>query len=300
MRRFFKWRIWRWILLGLVIVHFILIHFFAPLMIIGKRPLRTDYPALSEFNLSIDTISVTSSDALQLYGVWCHSNIQDVKGTVLMIHGIGSCKDRFLPYAEWLANQGYQSLLIDLRAHGMSEGDYVTYGYYEVDDIMRFVDTINKQYKTGKIGIWGQSLGAAISLQTMAKDSRISFGIIESTYSTFDEVVIDYSKRIFKISLGWINDYVIWRAQSIASFDKTGIHPEKACEQITQPILLVHGTADDRIDVSYAKRNFKALASKDKELYLIEGANHVNIWEIGGESYHDKCSEFLNHNTLGE
>ncbi|MCB9198472.1 MAG: alpha/beta fold hydrolase [Flavobacteriales bacterium] len=294
MKRLFSWKIWRWILLATVVIIFVFIHFLAPQMIVGKRPLKSGYLSVQDFKLDVDTITVKSNDGFNQYAIWCKSNIDTIKGTILMIHGIGSCKDHFLAKAEWLADNGFQSLLIDLRTHGMSEGEYITYGYYESNDIQLFVDEITNKYKTGKIGIWGQSLGAAISLQVLSKDKRIEFGIVESTYCTFDEVVHDYSKRIFGIPLGWINDYVIWRSQSIADFDKTNIHPENACKVLNQPILLVHGTNDDRINVSCANRNFEALSSSQKELLLIEGANHINVWEIGGTNYETKCLDFIN------
>lgn len=245
--------------------------------------------------MGVDTLIMESLDGLALYGLWCNAKTDSVKGTILMIHGIGSNKDYFLPKASWLASNGFNCVLVDLRAHGQSEGEYITYGYNEVKDLQLFLDCMSMHHHATNIGVWGQSLGGAIALQLMAADSRVKFGIVESTYCTFDQVVHDYSYRMFGIPLGWLNDYVIWRAQSIAEFDKSLIHPEDACKKIEQPILLVHGTADDRIDVSYASRNFKALVSTfKKELYLIDGANHLNVWEIGGEEYHNKCLQFLN------
>ncbi|MCB9195333.1 MAG: alpha/beta fold hydrolase [Flavobacteriales bacterium] len=295
-KRLFNWKIWRWVLLSIVLILFVFVHFFAPHIIVGKRPLRTNYPSVADFNLDVDTLIMESNDGHQLYGLWCNANTEEVKGTILMIHGIGSCKDHFIPRAEWLANNGFNSVLVDLRAHGMSEGDYVTYGYYEVPDLVLFLDCMSMHHHATNIGVWGQSLGGAIALQLMAKDDRVKFGIVESTYCTFDEIVHDYSNRMFGIPLGWINDYVIWRSQSVAEFDKSLIQPEEICKKINQPVLLVHGTADDRIDISYGERNFKALASKNKEFYKVQGANHVNVWETGGDVYDQKCLEFLlNH-----
>lgn len=295
-KRLFNWKIWRWILLSVVLLLFVFLHFIGPGMIVDRRPAKDGYPSIGDYHLDVDTLIMESNDGLQLYGVWCNANTDTVKGTILMIHGIGSCKDHFIPRAEWLADNGYNSVLVDLRAHGMSEGDYVTYGYNEIPDLKLFLECMTLHHHANNIGVWGQSLGGSIALQLMAADDRIKFGIVESTYCTFDEVVHDYSKRIFGFPLGWLTDYVIWRAQEVAEFDKTNINPEKACKKIYQPVLLVHGTADDRIDISYGERNFKALSSQNKEFYKVEGADHLNVWETGGEIYNQKCLEFLeNH-----
>ncbi|WP_258542429.1 alpha/beta hydrolase [Parvicella tangerina] len=261
----------------------------------SKRASRTGYPSVTDYSLNVDTLILESHDGHKLYGLWCDANTPEVQGTILMIHGIGSCKDHFIPKAQWLANNGFNSVLVDLRGHGMSEGEYITYGFNEVPDLKLFLDCMTLHHHANNIGVWGQSLGGAIGLQLMAADDRVKFGIIESTYCTFDEVVHDYSYRMFGVPLGWLNDYVIWRAQSVAQFDKTNINPEEACKKVHQPILLVHGTADDRIDITYGKRNFNALASENKEFVQIEGANHVNVWEVGGETYNKKCLEFLNN-----
>lgn len=292
-KRLFNWKVWRWILLSIILLLFVFLHFIGPHLIVDKRTSHKEYPSVIDFHLDVDTLKLDAQDGLELCALWCNANTSEIKGTILMIHGIGSCKDHYIPKAEWLADLGFNSLLVDLRSHGMSEGDYVTYGYNEVPDLQLFLDKIHQEYHVDQVGVWGQSLGAAISLQLMAKDKRVTYGIIESTYCTFDEVVHDYSARMFGLPLGWLNDYVIWRSQSVASFDKSGVHPEEACKKIEQPVLLVHGTSDDRIDVKYAHRNFKALASEQKELYLVKGANHVNVWDTGGDTYNQKCIEFL-------
>ena len=292
-KNFFKSKLFIWTSISLVVCLFVFVHFIGPRMIIGRRANDKPYPKLVDFELKATNFTTISDDGLKLASVFCSSNIDTIYGTVIFIHGIGSRKERFYPMVEFLANQGFQSIVVDLRAHGESEGDYVTFGYHETKDISKIINEMEKSHYLGSLGIWGQSLGGAISLQMLAKDDRISFGIIESTYSNFDEVIHEYANRLIGIPLGILNDYAIWRAQSIASFDKKDLNPEEVCKKITQPILYVHGTADDRIDVSCAHRNFNVILSKDKELLLIEGASHVNVWDLGGEDYKTKCLNFL-------
>ena len=51
--------------------------------------------------------------------------------------------------------QGYSSIAIDLRAHGRSEGEYCTYGYYEKEDIAQIISDYLRYNPDAKIGIWG-------------------------------------------------------------------------------------------------------------------------------------------------
>ena len=47
-----------------------------------------------------------------------------------------------------------------------------------------------------------------------------------------------------------------------------------------QPLLVVHGTDDQTIPVRYGQRLFE-IAREPKQLALIEGAMHGNLWENG-------------------
>ena len=57
------------------------------------------------------------------------------------------------------------------------------------------------------------------------------------------------------------------------------------------------GSVDDRINISYGKENYKNLASKNKIFYECKNANHINVWEVGGNTYFEKVFEFLNKNN---
>lgn len=88
------------------------------------------------------------------------------------------------------------TFIFDSRAHGESQGKYCTYGFYEKKDISAIVDFIGPKYRNVNIGIWGNSLGAAVAIQAMEYDSRILFGIIESTFTDLSQIVFDYKKCI--------------------------------------------------------------------------------------------------------
>ena len=86
------------------------------------------------------------------------------------------------PFAAHLSTLGYESILYDSRAHGQSEGIYCTYGFYEKKDVHRIVQRVRTDYGNIKIGLWGKSMGGAVSIQSMAQNSMIDFAIIESAF----------------------------------------------------------------------------------------------------------------------
>lgn len=65
--------------------------------------------------------------------------------TIILLHGIRGYKEHFSELAIRLNGKGYNTLALDLRAHGDSDGKYCTYGFYEKYDVQKAVDFLITQ-----------------------------------------------------------------------------------------------------------------------------------------------------------
>ncbi len=286
----------KWIL-GLftliVLVACLGIHFIAPYGIL-KPPISTSIKTPLDYGLKGDSIIVESIDNAMLAGYWIKSNIDTTFGIMILVHGVGGHKESFLGLAKHLADLGIESVLFDGRAHGKSTGRFCTYGHLEKQDVSKIIDTIKSKQANLKIGIWGCSLGGAIAIQSLEFDQRIAFGIIESTFTDFRQIVFDYKNRILKgFGLRFISDYVVDRVGKIADFNPDRIKPIQSVENITQPVLIAHGNSDDNISVEYGKALFAHLNSKEKELIIVEGGEHIGLFDTGGIEYQEKLMQFI-------
>jgi pimeloyl-ACP methyl ester carboxylesterase len=292
------------LLLVLIILGFILTHFFIPRLIseirnpiVGliKRNKNISHQLMTDQNLEIKskTLSINSFDDVKLSARLTYSNLDSVKSTVILLHGIRSNKGYFIDLSNFLSKNGYNSVALDLRAHGESGGQFCTFGVNEKKDIQILVDYLYENENLNHIGIWGQSLGGAIGLQAMGIDDRLEFGIIESAFSDFKTIVNDYFDLHAGFSFAPFSNYLVNRTGSIAEFNPNEAKPIEYCENIKQPILIVHGNDDKRINIKYGKDNFSKIQSTDKEFIEIDSANHTNVWKVGGKTYFDKVLLFL-------
>jgi uncharacterized protein len=304
-----KWTILRRTFLVISILGLLFQNFYAPRFITEIRNpiveiarenhLLTTNPSFENNQLKGKQIEFKSFDDVVLSGYLTYSSLDNTKGTVILLHGIRSNKESFIALSKKLSLLGYNSIALDSRAHGQSEGVHCTFGVKEKKDISELINVLEKQENiTQNIGIWGQSLGGAIGLQALENDNRIVFGIIESTFSDFKIITNDYFNYHTGFNIKPLTNYLVYRAGKIADFDPNDAKPVKYCENITQPILIVHGNKDDRINIKYARENFAILPSNKKEFIEVENANHLDVWKIGGKPYFEKVISFMNACTL--
>jgi uncharacterized protein len=247
-----------------------------------------------KYGLNPIILNVVTFDSLTLKGLFFKATPTKFKPlTVIYLHGIGGCKEHFLPAAQGLVAQGFNVLTFDLRAHGQSGGDYCTFGFKEKKDVSMYVDALLKLDSTQTIGIMGNSLGGAIALQALAYDKRLQFGIIESTFNTFEKVVVEYGADFMLIKSPWLAHRTLEKAAKIADFDPFSIKPCEAAKEITQPMFMAHGDADQKIPYEFGLENFNNIASKDKQWVRISNAGHHNIGRFAGEEYYKKMWAFL-------
>jgi len=277
----------------LMIAGILLAHYFLPQMILKPRKIAPRY-TLQEYGLQGAKMVVESEDSLELSAYYIRSEHKKPKATILLLHGIGSCKEHMLHLSRYLSEIGYSSIAIDLRAHGRSEGEYCTYGYLEKKDVAQIVSDYLRYNPDDKIGIWGSSLGGAIALQAMAHDKRIEFGIVQSTFTELEQIVYDYQKRYAGgMGIKWLSNYALNQAGKIANFNPKEVSPLKAAQQIDRPVLLLHGTEDRRISFDYGKQLYENLASPKKQFIPIVGAGHNNLAAVNDSLYFGSIEVFL-------
>jgi uncharacterized protein len=248
-----------------------------------------------DFSLQGREMWFVTADSLQLKGYWSTARGDTARGTIIVLHGIASCKETQFEKAAMLAQKGFNALALDLRAHGESGGDYCTFGYYEKNDLKTVVDSLLRQPGLAHpLGIWGVSLGGAIALQSLGNDPRLEFGIIESTFDEFNKVALEYSAdMMLGIKSEWLTGHVLDKSAIIARFDPDSVQPVAAAARIRCPVLFIHGDADDKIPPAFNRRNYSAIHSTEKQWISVPGGTHHNVWSVGGEALKEKVYAFL-------
>jgi pimeloyl-ACP methyl ester carboxylesterase len=188
------------------------------------------------------------------------------RASLVFLHGISDNRVSGVGVIERFTPGGFDVVMFDSRAHGESEGDACTYGYFEKQDLRHVVDSLSP----GPVVLMGMSLGAAIALQEAAEDPRIAAVVGVETFSDLRTVATERAPFFFTAG-------VMTRAFSLAEqqarFSVDAVSPLLAAAHIHAPVLLIHGDADIETRPDHSRRVFAALRGP-RRLILVPGAAH--------------------------
>jgi hypothetical protein len=195
------------------------------------------------------------------------------------------------------AREGYTVITADARAHGESEGSIATYGLEEADDVRRWVE-LSRTRSSGCVYGFGQSLGAAMLLQSLRAETGLCAIVAEASFPSFPAVATDRIQQRLEIApwllappaalvvrLGEL--YARWRY----GIDLRRASPEAAVEHARVPVLLVHGTADHLAPVKYGER-LRSRNPAHVTLWTVPGATHTQAWAAVGDEFPRRVIEF--------
>lgn len=81
---------------------------------------------------------------------------------------------------------------MDFAGCGISEGEYISLGYFEKFDAKLVMDYVKKEKPITEFGLWGRSMGAATTLMTALKeDDTIRYIVMDSSFTSIKNLCKD-------------------------------------------------------------------------------------------------------------
>ncbi len=272
------------ILAVLVVTTLITFSVIPPLIMHDMIKLHADVEAYSaeEYGVTATPLSLETEDGFSL-AAW-EVAAEAPKGVVVLVSGIHNPSvTAFFGYAKMLRENGYASVLVEMRAHGDSEGDKICLGMYEYLDVKAGVAYIQEQaaYQGLPVIAWGTSMGAATALNAIGEIPEIDGVISCSAYSSWPDEFCDMMASMGAPAfLVAIQKPFVWGYSGIEyGFDKLKINPLEEIQRLNgRPALLMHSTGDSQ--VPYA--NFERLMAKAPdtvETFIRKGDEHFICYE---------------------
>lgn len=239
----------------------------------------------------LEEIDIKARDGIRLHGYYLPAEEPSDK-LCIGCHGYTSKgMNDFPSHTRFFHEQGFDVLILDLRAHGKSEGDYVGFGVLDRFDLLEWIRYVNKRFDNSKkILLHGTSMGGTTVLMTSGfseiQDSVkgiVADCAFTSPYDIFAHVLKkDYHLPPFPIMN--INDVM---CQKTAGYSFTEYSTLDALKTNKIPVLFIHGKVDLFVPTWMSQKNYDA-AVCEKELLWVEGAGH-------GSSYYENMPLYQEH-----
>lgn len=213
------------------------------------------------------------------------STYGETQGILVLLHGRRGRKEDLLPIAERFAAAGFKCVIPDLPAHGDSLIDKANFAMVPIE--RGIAENVLKDARAyfgenqAPAGIWGISMGGAFALRAASNSPHIwKAVVIVASFDSLEGVVLDKLAFLPQPLPALLGTSLEWMLRVRGGFELKKVQPKDWANNVTSPVLVVHGDRDQVIKLKRGKRLFDSLHSKEKAWLVVRGANHRNVLVI--------------------
>ncbi len=253
---------------------------------------RIDEPAPSPAWGRLESHRIATRDGEEI-GAWFVDGRDDAP-SVLVLHGHKGKRGHSLGRAEILATQGYAVLMVTLRAHGDSSGDYDDIGFGARHDVVAAVEFLEARRPGRPVIVDGNSMGAAAAVFAARElGHRVRGYILESPYQDLKVAVWNRTELALPPVISQVAYAGLRLVAPLFLPHLDEISPLLAIAGIPDdvPVLIMAGEADRRARPEEARALHGQVATHGR-LMFIPGADHGDLLHSAKDLYTRTILEF--------
>jgi pimeloyl-ACP methyl ester carboxylesterase len=290
----------------------LLVGYLATMPVVGNHPFWRQIRARpQDFGLNAEDVYFPADDGIVLHA-WYIPAESTSRGTVILAHGIDGNASDMLPRAWFLARDHYNTLVVDLRAHGESRGNYATPGYLEARDILGSLSYLRHgRHQGGPIAVFGHSYGSVAALYAASRTPDIAAVIADGAFISFEKMM---RRATILLARDPDRSYIDRLGLEVAGtraaewavipiyFLRTEVWPSPGRSDLLsaipdinpRPILFIAGEEDEICPPENARLMYEVADSPHKQLLIVPGAEHDQTYAAASHLYEKTVVQFLN------
>jgi Dipeptidyl aminopeptidases/acylaminoacyl-peptidases len=250
---------------------------------------------------------IASGELLRMNGI----NVQDVElltednvklsawytspkngAVILVAHGYGDKRSE--DFHALFASHGYGVIAWDFRAHGKSEGEFSSLGYYEVLDAKAALDFALAQPGIEHVGAWGGSMGAVTMIRATAEYPEIEALVADSPFVTLKD------EMNLRVPFPIMRPFIRFFAERESGISIDSVRPLDDIRRISpRPVFLIQGMGDGMVPLDSAQRLFDA-AGEPRQLWTEKDVPHLNMYAYYKLRYTKRVIKFFDEYLLAK
>lgn len=236
-----------------------------------------------------ETLTITTQDGLKQQAIYYPAQSNK---TMIWVHGYTSHAERESAFPSlFYRSLGCNVLVVYLRAHGPSEGKYISLGALEHLDILAWVQKINSMIPDGQIVIHGLSMGGGIVLDLACCEMQnVKCLVCDAPSTTVDQIFKAVAASVFKKDHEKIVPLILQRFREEFHANAEDFDRVKNVRGCKYPLLLSAGS-NEQMDEALAR--IKERNPMDTRVVILPGCNHGNGMYKQTELYQSAIKDFL-------
>ncbi len=262
-----------------------------------REPDPPDRP--DHHGVACEDVAFPARDGTLLRGWWLPAS--PGAPTVVVAPGQAGSADGDVGAAVRLAQEGFNVLLFDFRAHGRSAGERVTLGYGEVFDLRGALDWLAERGIV-RAGVLGFSMGGAVAITTAALDARVGAVVADCPFVRVRTVLAAGLRSVGLPAwmASWAARQALLWADLTLDVALEVAEPARWASAVRAPLLVVQA-GRDRFVPAEEIRWLREAVPAPCEVWCVAEADHREAMWLYPEVYWERVSGwFRRHLSRGK
>lgn len=245
-------------------------------------------------------VQITSFDGLTLRGRWVPA--EKPKATIILFHGYHThYVHDFAGIFSMYHSVGLNLLLVRQRSHGESEGKYITFGVRERKDALSWIEFHNRVHGMDNVFLGGMSMGASTVLFAAGEElpPNVRGITADCGFSSPAEILGHIIRKDYHLPPKLVLPLMEVWARALGGFSLWECSTRETLARSKTPVIFIHGKADTFVPCYMSQSGYACCAS-DREIHLVEGAEHGRSYLYEPEKLTQALVDFFNRNLSDE
>lgn len=202
----------------------------------------------------------------------------DTMPCVIYMHGNAGNKMEGMYYAQSLLPHGINLCCFDFSGCGNSEGQFVTLGHKEKDDLKSVIEYLYEHKRVSVIGLWGRSMGAATSIFFLKENpGTVNCMVLDSGFSQLTTLIGGMAGQmgIPPEFVEMLTPMLDMQVYNMCGFHLADLDVEAASKHCEVPAYFLHGSDDNFVVPDHSIKNHAAYKGTVKSMKQFPGDHNA-------------------------